>query len=183
MPRLSPDMTDVSANIKIYDKGDYEIAVKSVFGFANDGTNGFNYGVAVQHVIVGKYDSKGNLDKSDEGNQVENVRLFVHTKDAMRMSKRYLMAAFGFNKKEEDEFNEWYKSQDWHVDAEKDDNDRYVIDSIGDGWKKLVDHHVKVRLDKTIYEPVDRDTGEKTGEQIEQQKFGTWSPVSVESKL
>jgi hypothetical protein len=123
--------------------------------------------------MAGALDSRGRTTENFAGEEVSPIRLYVHNDGSMRATKRALMALYSFDGRDEEserEFNKWYKTQDFSVDAEETDDGWEV--TLGSGWNTLIDKHVVVRLDKRIYEP-------EGGEPQEQQDVKFWTPVKT----
>lgn len=184
MPRFNPDLDQVHANVPIYDKGKYELVVKEVTGYAgiqkdktkqsqaiDDHGNKLSLGARVRFEMVGKVASNGKVDEALKGDRVSDNTLWIHNKASREMTKRALMPIFGYTNDDEDEFNKWYAKQDFGIDvANGDEEGKYVL-TLGTTWGQLVGHHVRVDLDKKIYE------NEKAGTEEEQQNFAKWAPV------
>lgn len=65
--------------------------------------------------------------------------LWVHTEEALRITKQAQMAIYGYTSKQEDEYNAWDAEQDWLIDASTNE--------IGEGWTNMVGRTVCLKLD------------------------------------
>lgn len=72
------------------------------------------------------------------GKRVDGV-LWLHTEDTVRISKQAQMAIFGFDQKQEAEFNAWAEDKDWLVDG-----DNKIV---GEGWTEAIGRVLKLKLD------------------------------------
>lgn len=159
MPRFEPDFTTVFATTPVWSKGDYEILIESVRGQAWDQVkNGQETGTVVQVVklrpkIKGVYDSKGKLQTEIDGVDIadqaaEEIALWIHSKGAMAMSKRAIMAILGYSEKEEEDFNEFLRTGSLDLSFEIEESEDGYDVTLGSGWEQLVGKLVGVHLDK-----------------------------------
>lgn len=185
-PVMEPDFDwaeDVQAAVPIYDKGVYELSVKSVRGAAWQKTddNGNPIPGAITRTVrvvpemVGVQDSKGKLDTTDKGNPVEALDLWVHTEGGRRQAKQRMMAIFGYDPYDhevEKEFNNFLKTSklDMSVKLEEDDEGKFTL-KLGEGWEKLVG--------KNFISHLEPETQEREGrEPIIRQNFTRVLPVN-----
>lgn len=169
MPKWEPDFESVRATTRIFDRGEYELVIARVTGFAYDRDDGKHVvGVRLTPRVVGKINSKGKLTDDFAGEETFPIKLYLHNEGARRMTKRILMALCGFSSNEEDAFNQYYKKADFSIEEEETEDGYAVIP--GAGWRALEGKHVRVTLDKDLYEP-------DGGEPVEQQTFSNWTPV------
>lgn len=177
MPKFEPDFENTSVSTLILGKGLVEVAFGKPFGFANykkdeDGntTEDVSAGVRIPLKVVGRVRSDGSVDTEVDyaGEQISMASFWLHNQGSVKSTKRALMGIFGFSQKEEDEFNAWYKSQDFSVDTGDEDEDgKFSNVTIGEGWKQLDGMHAIVNLDKSINKRTDE----------EQQDFKSWKPA------
>ena len=175
-PIFTPDFTKVDASFPIYDRGRYQVKCTKVTPFTRkgepdeDGVVKVSAGVRYALEMVGKFDEDGELQREDlEGKMVEGLVISLHTDKGWNFGKPFLMAANGYNVKEqESEANEiFFPEQDWLFDGEPDMESEEI--EIGDGWHTAVDKIVDVTLSikHSVYQ----------GEAQTRQKFANWSPV------
>jgi hypothetical protein len=166
MPRFAPDMEGTRATTRIFERGEYEIELKKPTGrvyVKDDGTEVAN--ITYFATMIGKIKADGKLDDEFEGEDVSPIRMYAHTEGAFRMTKQFLMAAYGYNRDEEDVFNkEVGKEKDWTLDGEEDET------IIGSGYSDVAGNRVRVTLDKEKYEG------------REQQDFRAFFPVKSKKK-
>ena len=164
--RFAPDFTQVSAGMKIFPRGEYELSVTKVKPIAyfkkdEDGepTEDFVSGCQVNVEMVGRLLNDGSLDRSDEGESVVPLRLYVHNEKGWGMTKSSIMAILGYTRDEEESFNGDAADSDYSVDGEGDEA------TLGSSWDTLTGQHFIITLDKRIYKG------------REQQDTGSLSPV------
>ena len=163
--RFDPDIGDADAVMPTYE-GLFDLEITGVKGFAytreKDGAE--IGGVEYKFKMVGEVDPEdGSVDSANEGKSVSSNRLYVHSRGALAMGKRLLMAALGYavNETGENRFNaEVYAENDWYVTGEGDDVE------IGDGWELLVGRIVRCKL-----------SIEEGNDGSPRQAFGAWMPV------
>lgn len=167
-PRFSPDLTKARASIRIFDRGDYELAITGVKPISYTKDDGKEVaGGRILFEMVGRRRADGTLDREFEGETVTPLRLYVHTEDAWGMTKRFFMAALGYKLDDEGKFDEeWASQADISVDGEGDEA------ILGKSWEEVVGQHVISTLTKRWYEPEDGS------EKREQQDLGSFLPVS-----
>lgn len=170
--RFEPDFVKVDASIPVHDKGLYQLKVAKVTPFAYEKVDedlgevkkiaGVRYGLTV----VGVFDNKGKLDRTDEGRQVAPLRLYAHSEAAFGMAKQALMGMAGFSRNEEDEANaKFFAKNNWYVDGLDPDV------TAGTGWMFLEGKIVNVILDKEV------DTWQ--GQTRTSQTFSNWQPAKA----
>lgn len=179
-PRVEPDFDKVHAQTPIWDKGLYELAIGKVAGRAYDkeekGKVTTVMYVGLRPKLVGVYDSAGKLHTDIDGTEiadqaVEEIRLYIHSQGAREFSKRIMMAIFGYDKKEEEQYNEFVKTLDLRFDyEEKDGEDGYDV-TLGAGWNELAGKRVKAQMKKGTFK------NQRTDEFEERQDFDSFFPV------
>ena len=168
MPRFSPDACQVQATTPIYDKGDYIIEITNYAPFAYSGDVRDNngkptgekkdvYGCRYSAKLVGKFGKDGSFDDELNGEDVSSIRMYWHNDASRASTKRFFMAALGYDRNSEAEFNEdFWNDTDFSIDCDDD----YENVTAGESWQAPVSKLVRVSLDKEIYNG------------NEQQKFG-----------
>lgn len=152
-PRFAPDFTQVSAGMKIFPRGDYELAVTGVKPLAyykvddeGEVTEDFVAGCQVNIEMVGRIGNDGQLDREDAGESVAPARLYVHSEKAWGMTKGSIMAILGYTRDEEKQFNtEVGAGADFAVEGEGDEA------TLGDSWNRLVGQHFTAQLSKRMF--------------------------------
>lgn len=176
----TPDFGATNAFTPIWPRGEYEVETKDVRGAAwektdeKSGTSILVKRIRITAKLNGVYDSEGELQ--DAGTDGKNVKdedvtpfdIYLHSEGAMRMGKRIMMAILGYDKDDEEEFNEWAASQDLSFNAEENEDGSYDV-TLGDGWDAL-----KGRLFIASLEPQMDDYG---GEEREVQNVRSTRPV------
>lgn len=165
--RFAPDFTQVSAGMKIFPRGDYELSASGVKAIGyykkdKDGepTEEFISGCQVNVEMVGRIGNDGQLDRADEGESVAPLRLYVHSKKAWGMTKGSIMALLGYTREEEQQFNEMLGTDaDFSVEGEGDEA------TLGGSWGRLTGQHFTAQLSTRMWQ------------QREQQDIGTLMPV------
>ncbi len=151
MPRFTPDPSEVRATTRIFERGEYEIAIGEAYPFAytreSDGKDigGVRYALK----MIGKVNSKGKLDGEFEGEAVTPIRFYIHTTGAISMLKRFAMAALGYdaNPATEETFNaDVWNDADLSVEGEGDEV------AGGSFFGSLSGQRVRMTLDQRIYE-------------------------------
>lgn len=164
-PRWEPDFAGTHATTPVYDRGEYRVTVGRPSGIAYTKDNGDEVaGVRYSLKMVGAKNADGSIDDTMAGEEVSQLRLYVHSAGAMRMTKRILMALFGYDRNDEASFNDdVIGNGDFSIIPGETDDDRPTL---GDGWTSCVGNEVDVILDQDEYE------GEL------QQTHKSFSPVS-----
>jgi hypothetical protein len=162
-PRFEPDLGAVRATTRIFDSGEYVLKIGDAYPISytreKDGAEigGARYALE----MVGRIQADGSLDDAHAGESVTANRVYIHSEGALSMAKRFLMAAFGYSRNDEESFNEEVLSSgDFSISGEGDEAE------LGSSWAQCSGNLVRVSLDKDTYE----------GE--EQQAFRGWSPWS-----
>ena len=168
MTRFAPDFTQVSAGIKIFPRGEYELKVtgtKPISYFKRDKegeeTEEVVAGCQVNIEMIGRFQNDGQLDNTDQGETVVPLRLYVHSEKAWGMTKGSIMSITGYTRDEEEAFNADFQDSDFSLEGMGDEA------VLGDDWEKLVGHHFVATLDK------------RTWKGREQQDVGTLTPVKT----
>lgn len=181
MPTWMPDFENTHANVVVQPQMRVQLSLEKLTGFAYDREkdNAHLLGINATLKIVGKYDSKGKLNTTDypAGEEVERIRLWMHSEGGLKMTKRILMAFAGFGLKEEKEYNAWAAKQDFGIEQDENDEGGYDV-TLHEGWNVFIGKHADVELDKKMYQPKD-DSGANSGEPQEQQDYKSWSPVGA----
>lgn len=112
--RFTPNLTEVDAGaLEVLPKGTYEISIESGKGFARKNRAGVDiFGV--------RYNCKVSEEGPEKGKTVL-VNCYMHTDGAAMMSKRFVMAACGYNPakaEEQKRFNHDYKDMTWDFDSD-----------------------------------------------------------------
>ena len=167
MTRFAPDFTKVSAGMKIFPRGDYELKVtktKPIYyekkDDEGDETGEFVAACQVNVEMVGQVGNDGQLDRKDEGESVAPLKLYIHSQKAWGMTKGMIMAILGYTSEEEKDFNAAMADTDFSVEA--GEGEEAVL---GGSWARLEGQHFVGRLDKRSYKG------------REQQDVGTLQPV------
>ena len=168
MPRFTPNMNDVRATTPVYERGEYELEIAGVKGFYNakeDGND--NFGVTVRFKMVGRVNRDGSVDDGLAGEDVAPMRAWLHSKGAAKMTKGFLMSAFGYGRNDEDAFNEEIgASHGFDIVPEDDDEPGEGEVGVENGWDAVVGNRVRCTLDKEEYEG------------NEQQRHKSFNPVN-----
>ena len=164
--RFAPDFAQVSAGMKIFPRGEYELTVTKVKPIAyykkdedGEATDTLAAGCQVNVEMVGRLLNDGQLARDDEGESVVPLRLYVHNEKGWGMTKSSIMAILGFTRDEEEAFNADHADSDFSVEGEGDEA------VLGSTWSSLTGQHFIVTLDKRMYKG------------REQQDTGSLSPV------
>lgn len=148
MPRFTPD-TNVRATTRVFDRGDYRLAIERhtpIIREKDDGSiaAGVLYGIK----MVGKLDAKGKVTDEHAGEDVTPFTCWMHSSGAQSFTKRFLMAALGYKKEDEDKFDKDYWSnpkKDFTIDGTPEDA------SAGAAWEEAVGNQFVATLDKRIW--------------------------------
>lgn len=176
MAVFSPDFASVDASIPIYEKGRYRVKTTKRTPFIKekrDGDGNVNVSAGVRYPLemVGKFDEEGELITEDyAGRTVTPFSVWVHTEGGWKFSKSFLMAAAGYDVKNEEELanKELFQKHGWIVNGEPTDPPENI--EIGDGFDLCVGRLVDVTLTKSS-----RTTDD--GREFDDQDFGAWAPV------
>ena len=175
-PIFTPDFTKVDASFPLYERGRYQVKTMRATPFTRkgqpdaEGNVKVSAGVRYALEMVGKFDEDGELQREDlEGKMVEGMVIYLHTDKGWSMGKPFLMAANGYNVKEQesDANEDFFQVQDWTFDGEPDMDSEQI--ELGDGWHTAVDKILDVTLSTK--------TREYQGESRTDQKFAGWAPV------
>jgi hypothetical protein len=175
MPRYEPDLTQVTANIEVLPKGDYEFSISEPKSFEKakkdrEGNEipdqksvGIRYPIKVENVL-----SEG-LDPNLVGKR-QFASVYIHNEGGMQFAKRFLMSALGYGGNSSSEraeaeraFNEAYRGRDWSVDPESG--------AVGDVWREAVGQRIVGSLNIQV-----QTMGQNVGEM--QQTFDGWRTVA-----
>lgn len=154
MPRYVADPTQDTAGFPILAKGDYRLRIGEPKSFKGETKQGervgqVNFGVAYTCTVVGgPVDLDGNTTpESDIGKKVYN-RLYYHTQESRNFSKGFILAAFGYNTSEEEQFNEGLRAAaeenpddpalDWSFDPDTGE--------CGEAWRSLTNREIVASL-------------------------------------
>lgn len=142
MPNFNFNPADSSAGFPVYPKGTYEITLGEPKAFLRAGKNGKedNYGIAFISKISGAEDSKYIGKKFA-------VNIYQHTSESRDMGKLIQMAALGYTKQKEEDFDQFSAELDWSFNP--DDN------SVGSGWTEMAKNVLVVDLDQKMNEDGD----------------------------
>lgn len=162
--RYVVDPTQDTAGFPILPKGEYRLKIgepKAFKGETKQGENKgqINYGVGFMCTVIdGPVDNEGNVSPVEhKGKKVYN-RLFYHTQESRNYSKTFVIAAFGYSQKEEEQFNEKIKeikeadpdnpAVDWSFDADTGE--------CGEAWRGMVNSEVVAALSVDKVDGVER---------------------------
>jgi len=169
MPRFAPDFTQVSAGMKIFPRGDYELKVTGVKPIAyykedeeGEVTEDFVGGCQINVEMVGRIGNDNQLDRDDEGEAVVPLRLYTHTEKAWGMTKGSIMAIMGYKRDDEAVFNSDFGEADFSLEGESAEDA-----VLGADWNRLEGQHFVATLNKRMFR------------NREQQAVGTLQPVSA----
>lgn len=120
MARYEFDPSVVQSGFEVFPKGEYELQVgqPKAFERTNNKTGKTSFGVRFP-LTVGSGDYKGKRAM---------FTYYLHTEGGQQMGKRFLMAALGYDRKQEDEFNKAMAGADWAYDTDSG--------AVGDAWRK-----------------------------------------------
>ena len=162
MPPFRPDPTKVSAGLPVYDKGEYDIELGEPRPFLRITSSGknvgaTNYGVMFRCII---------LEGPQKGKPyIHNC--MMHTTESEGFSKQFQMAAYGYEKRQEEEFDvEVGAVKDWIFDPQPDSGEPYC----GDGWRDMKGKRIKISLDKVKGK-------DANGQEVDQQKVTGMRPA------
>lgn len=135
MPEFKYNPADVSAGFPVYPADTYHITLgePKTFYFTGKENKADNYGV--------QFFSKISSDGKFNGKKFA-VKAFMHTDDSKSMTKVFQMAALGFDKKQEEEFDSQFGSADWSFNTD--------TNRVGEAWKemkgKVVEYDLAVKM-------------------------------------
>lgn len=160
-PIFQPDK-NVRATTRIFERGEYEVEIAAVSGIGYTKDNGDEVaGARYRLTMRGRLQNDGSLDDEYAGEDVTPFRAYVHSEGAIPFTKRFLMAAMGYGRNDESDFDdEWWTEADLTIEFDEEDV------TLGEGWEDPVGNVLRVTLDKEEYE----------GQ--EQQTHATFAPVS-----
>jgi len=181
-PIFQPDFTTVSASFPIWEKARYRVKVTKKVPFvreAKDDETGkvtIQCGVRYHLEMAGVYDSQGELQETQDGSSivgkpVSNYACYVHTADGWQFAKPFLMAASGYNVKNEEDLanKELFAANEWGITGEPGDDAEKI--EAGKGWDKPVGRYVDVTLSKKVTK------SKKDGKEYENQDYSGWTPL------
>lgn len=158
MPIFDVDFSAVQANIPIHEKGQYQLkitrATPKIFAKKDDfgmPTGEHSAGVEYGFELAGKFDDETNelITEGYEGKQVESQIMWIHSEGALRMTKRFIMAASGFNPAtQEEEFDAQLEPGAFGFEGEVEDDSDAI--QLGSAWTSVVGNYVNARLSKTL---------------------------------
>lgn len=155
MPRYEADPSNVTAAIAILPKDEYELELGTPKAFERTAKAGHqSYGIRIAaRVVSGPMAGKKTV-----------LNFYLHSDGAQQMTKRFQMACagFSFSAANEEKYDATVRGQDWSFDTDTGE--------CGAQWAALAGVHVTVSADVKIVKN-DKD------EDVEQQDWGTWSPI------
>lgn len=155
MPRYEHDPSKVTTSITVFPKDEYELKIGKPKAFERTAKAGHqSYGIRFPVTVVG-----GNLD-----GKKSVFTIYLHSEGAAQMAKRFQMAVHGLtvNEANEKKFDSQVAGQDWSYDPDTGE--------VGAAWAAYEGRSVRVDCDVQI------STNDK-GEEMQQQVWGTWSPI------
>lgn len=151
---FKPDLTQVSAGIQVYAKGIYQLKVQDAKPFKKQTDKGERFGIRYPLLIE---EVREDGDAHAKGKKTM-FTCYMHNDGGMSMTKQFAMAVLGYQKKEEQKFDEALAGADADIDFE--------AGTCGEFWKDLSSKSVLSELDSKLGE--DGET--------EFQQF-TWIPL------
>lgn len=153
--RFVPNLSGVSAGIPVLENGDFEFVIGEVKAFSKpsqkDGIDVLTYGIRTSLKVV---------EGASHVGKTVPFTMYLHSEEAQPMVKQFLMAAYGYGRNTEAEFNEKFASEDdWFVDLETTE--------IGEVYKGLTGQRVLANV---------RQRPSKQDPNIMQNQF-TWAPA------
>ena len=141
MGRFTPNLSAVTAGIPLLDKGQYAFSIGEMKPFSRvsnrDGIDVTVWGVRTSIKVT-----EGD---SNIGDTIP-VSLYLHTEESEKMSKQFLLAAYGknaSNRSDEADFNSQFTNEDdWVVDDETGE--------LGDVWKGCQGKLIRANVTQTI---------------------------------
>ncbi len=189
MSVFTPDFAAVDAGFPMYDKGMYRVKITAVepaiWEKKDDETGDVTVVARVRYKLEmfgllddeGEVQTTGHDGKEIIGKAVQANDVYLHSEGAWSMAKSFVMAALGFAKNEENEFNEFYQEHrdEFAFSGDAGDPDEQLLDNLGSAWLAPVDRMVDVYLQKATetYQGVER----------ENQKMSAWQPVGDRVEL
>lgn len=158
MPRFNPvaGLNAARATIRVFPRGVYSLTITSANPFSytreSDGTE--IYGVRFGFTMNGEIDEEGNVVDRYAGESVSQHRIYLHSSAAMGMNKRFLMAAAGYDRNDEDAFDaEWLATMadELWIEGSGDDVE------CGSAYADLVGNDLRALLDIEL----DNEGGER----------------------
>lgn len=162
MPPFRPDPTKVAAGLPVYDKGEYEIELGDPKPFLRETATGKNAG-NINHGVM----FRCIITEGPQKGKPYIHNCMMHTPESEGFSKQFQMAAYGYDKKDEEKFNtEVGAVKDWSYDPKPDDGSDPTC---GDGWRDMKGKRLLISLNK-------RPNTQNPGQ--EQQSVDGMRPVS-----
>ena len=160
-PVYNADPSKDTAGFEVFPKGEYLIRIGEPKAFEKTGEKGTNFGVRyVCTIAEGPFKGKRFIQTC-----------YQHTQEAKDFGKQFILAAAGFTKKQEDEFNSAAAGADWSFNTDNG--------AVGAAWRQLAGLHV--------YVAVSTKKGENDQEQQNIDSYrpvpaGTGGPVASEQQ-
>lgn len=170
MPRFDPDFEGTRATTRVFDRCEAEVIVGEPvpFSYVRERDSAEIAGVRYPLTMAGVLDDVSNaLTDQFKGEEVFPHQIFVHTDKAWRMAKQFLIAAYGFARNAEEDFNLQIASQ---KEAFIEGQDEEV--TCGNLYTDCEGARLRVTLDIRIY------TDPESGESTDQQQYRNWRPAS-----
>jgi len=168
MTRFAPDLKAAHAGMLILERGEYEFEVtKSTpfFYVKDDGTE--VAGVRAAMEVAGRIMADGSLDTDADyiGENAAPMRLFVHTPKSFAMTKQCILAAMGYDVRDETQANEeYFDGADFSIDGDDDDPDNVEVIG-GASWNDMVGKRLRMTADVNIWQG------------REQQQYRSYQPI------
>jgi hypothetical protein len=187
---FTPDLAAVDAGFPLYEKGMYRVKVVSRTPFVEEkedkqkpGTMKLSAGLHWKLEMYGMVGGDGEISSTDEagreirGKAVSRNTFYLHNEGGWSFGKLFLMAALGFDKNEENEFNAIFQEnrEAFSFSGEPGDTAEALEENLGSGWNLPVDRFVDVYLKK--------DVRVHEGTTYEDQKFSAWQPVGERAEF
>jgi len=126
------DPTQVSAGIKIFDKGTYEFAIGQPKPFFKDAQNDKSENFGVRYVLT---------DRASGDKYIQTC--YMHNQGGQSFSKGFMMAAYGFARNQENEFNAFCRKEF----TEKDYAFSHEDNSAGRYWTEVAGKNIVADMD------------------------------------
>ena len=141
---FTPDLTNVAATIKVFDKGIYEFSIGAAKPFkkAASGDKAEQFGIRYPLKVEAVHED-GEPDQVGKGETV--FTCYLHNEGGQGMSKQFVMAGYGYrvNDEGEEAFNEAVGSDaDWAVNFEDG--------TVGTIWGELAGKRILAELDSKV---------------------------------